>query len=250
MDKKAFTSPLALSPEQAAALVALAIEKKDDAALEALLQAGADPDSVSLHNAGRPQRMSALGAAVELGSLRSVQALLLAGADPEGMAGFGSVASEGSAQRRSALDVCCDGQWAKDAQREDKIKALIQAGASPLSDSGWDELCYGIWIMGGKTARLFRALIESGESVERLSSDGESPLWLAVKNDSPKLAEALLSMGADPDLPAPLLDAPQTPLELAVKNESPMEGLLRAASERRAIAGVLARAPGAPSRSM
>ena len=205
-----------------------AVYRQDAALVERLLDAGADA------SAGNRYGAKPLAEAAKLGDAALVEMLLDAGADPDSPNGDGQTALM-LATRTGSVDVAelllehgaavnateiWRGQtalmWAVDDGNAALARALIGHGADVKArafDNDWgaqitSEPRAQYRPTGGLTPLLYAArsgcidcidaILAAGESVDRPSPDGVTPLMLAIDNTHYAAAIRLLDSGANP----------------------------------------------------
>jgi ankyrin repeat protein len=150
--------------------------------IEALLKAGADPKATV------GQGETPLMTASRTGTVSGVKALLAAGSD---------VNAKESYRGETAL------MWAVAENHADVAKLLIAAGADVNARSTYYDFKFRKVASGGTQAVYYRG--------------GLTPLLFAARQGAIESAEALLSAGADVNLPEP--EYQFTPLLLAIYND-------------------------------
>ena len=203
--------------EYSLTILGLAARRGDLEAVEALLRAGADPDSRETNPSLRP-----LLVAVAMGEREIVGRLLRAGADPNGRAGGGVTA---------LMAATAEGDLAM-------VEALLAAGADPALFDLDRRTALDIATEEGLTeiADLLRrsgapeVATAAERDLETPSEYGETPLVEAIAAGREDQVEALLAAGADPTNAC----YGQSPMEAALVHGAPttvVEALLRAGAD-------------------
>lgn len=172
-----------------------AVKLADIALVETLLDAGADPESANLDG------QTALMLATRTGSLEVVERLVAHGAD---------VNTVESWRGQTAL------MWAASSAFADLTEFLVDAGADVTTRAVVND--WGSQITsepraqyrptGGLTPLLYAArsgclrcisaIVAAGESIDRPTPEGVTPLMLAIDNLNFDAADLLLDLGANP----------------------------------------------------
>jgi ankyrin repeat protein len=154
-----------------------AAERRDIAAVRALLRQKVNPDSADR------QGMTALLWAAHWNDLDMVQALLAAGTNPNAANRYGVAPLHEAATVRNAA----------------MVRVLLQAGAAPDVAYGDGETPLMIAARTG-SLEVVRLLLEAGANVHAAESfRGLTPLMYAAVENHADVARALLAAGADPN---------------------------------------------------
>ncbi len=200
--------------EEGLTILGLAVRRGVPEAVDALLQAGVDPDG-----GAEIEALSPLLVAVAMGEAAILERLLEAGADA-------NVRDPGGATALMA---------AVAEQDQVAVEILLQAGADPALGDREGRTTLEIADDNGHT-RIAHLLRESGaqeipssgdEDLETPSEDGETPLVAAIVAGREDLVRTLLAAGADPSNGR----YGHSPLEAALMYRAPVaviEALLRA----------------------
>ena len=185
-----------------------AAERLDTAAIERLLAASPDPDTI---NAAQVDGMTALHWAVYHDRAKLVRLLLDAGADASAANRYGVI---------PLSLACANGTF-------EIVEALLAAGADPNAVLAGGET---VFMTAARTGRIevVEALYEAGADVHfREPKRGQTALMWAAAEGNLEVVELLLEVGADPNA---TLDSGFTPLLFAVREGriDVMEALLRA----------------------
>ncbi|HEV3062525.1 MAG TPA: ankyrin repeat domain-containing protein [Vicinamibacterales bacterium] len=200
-----------------------AAEKRDSAAVAALLKQGADV------NATQADGATALHWAAHWNDLTAAKALLAAHAGVNTANDYGVTplflaAGNGSAEMTAALVAAGADAKAKLPSGEtvlmtavrsgsfETVKKLLASGADPnvaQTSKGQTPL---MWAATDQRVQISKALIAAGADVRAHSKSGFTPLMFAAREDSQEMCELLLAAGADinenaPDGSTPLLVA-------------------------------------------
>ena len=185
---------------------------RDPAVIEALLAAGADPetqndnDRTPLHNAAANNETPEV-----------VEALLAAGADLEARDANGNTPLQLAALNNESVHV---------------VEALLDAGDDPRvqTESGFTLVHDAAW--SNENPAVIELLIAAGLDLAAASNDGRTPLHQAARNTaSPDVIEFLVAAGADLEAQD---NAGAAPVQLpAFANQSPavLEALLAAGAD-------------------
>ena len=193
------------------------------AILEALLQAGGDPDAKDAAGS-TPLHLAAAFPYFEPDSQLSVRVLLNYGGDPgvadrEGRTPL-HLAAGNHEEAASIRDLLSSGADANAADHRgdtplhtavgrsgkfsaDVVAGLVDGGARGDAVGGSGETALQLFVrVGSDNGWIVEALVAGGADPDGKNPEGETPLHTAVRNggssENPKVVEALLAAGADP----------------------------------------------------
>jgi uncharacterized protein len=213
----------AVALAKADALLADAVQRRDQQAVLSLLQQGADvnaPQSdgaTALHWAtyledadttalliragarvdqSNQYGMTPLALAAASGNARIIDQLLKAGADPNRAVRAGETPLMLAAR----------------TDRADAVKVLLSAGAHVDAKENWNGQTALMWAAAAGNGPIVQTLIDRGADIRARSNAGTTPLLFAVRRGDRGTVGALLAAGADvndtrPDRATPLLVA-------------------------------------------
>ena len=190
----------------------LAARSGDREIIEALLAAGANVDARE-ENPQPPTGKTALLVAAEAGHAEVIRSLLRAGAEPELKdESFVEGTIGNTTVAWSDMPRCATALiLAAERGHTEAVQTLLEEGANVNGRGSGAYPTPLLAAIEGQQLAVVQILLQAGANVESGTPD-ETPLSLAVANGSREIVELLLSAGADPNQRS---EAGLTPLEIA-----------------------------------